>query len=95
MTTTRPSVQLNLIGGFELLCGDRAQDVPESAKRLVAFLGLHRKPRSRLFVAGSLWPDKPDLSADARKSVTPQVWRYARGCAFRYTLSNCSVSTAV
>ncbi len=73
MTTTPTHVQLNLIGGFELLCGGSAEDLPDSAKRVVAFLGLHRKPCSRGYVAGSLWPEK--LEDRAVANLRSALWR--------------------
>ena len=65
--------QLNLIGGFELHRDGAAQDLPETAKRVVAFLGLHQKPQVRPYVAGSLWPDKPESRAAA--NLRSALWR--------------------
>lgn len=73
MVSERSSLRLNLIGGFELLCDGEAQDLPEASKRVVAFLGLHPKPQTRPYVAGSLWPDKPEPRATA--NLRSALWR--------------------
>ena len=67
------SCQLCLIGGFELCCNGSAHDLPEAAKRLVAFLALHPKPQVRTYVSGSLWPDKPESRAAA--NLRSALWR--------------------
>ena len=67
------SCQLCLIGGFELCCNGSAHDLPEAAKRLVAFLALHPKPQVRSYVSGSLWPDKPESRAAA--NLRSALWR--------------------
>jgi DNA-binding SARP family transcriptional activator len=61
---------LKLLDGFELVCGGRSIALPLSAQRLVAFVGLHRGPLIRSYVAGSLWLDLPEDSADARLCST-------------------------
>lgn len=73
MASARCSLTLNLIGGFELLCDGEVQDLPEASKRVVAFLGLHAKPQTRLYVAGSLWPEKPETRASA--NLRSALWR--------------------
>jgi DNA-binding SARP family transcriptional activator len=57
------SVQLNLIGGFELVVGGETADLADPARRLMAYLALHRAAQPRALVAGSLWPDKPEARA--------------------------------
>lgn len=61
--TSVRAVHLNLIGGFELSVGDVLVDVADPARRLLAFLALHRMAQPRALVAGSLWPDKPEARA--------------------------------
>ena len=57
------TVELDLIGGFALTIDGTVIEVADPARRLLAFLALHRKPVPRLFVAGSLWPDKTESRA--------------------------------
>jgi DNA-binding SARP family transcriptional activator len=57
------TVALSLIGGFDLTVDGRSVELADPARRLVAFLALRRKPQLRAFVAGSLWPDKPESRA--------------------------------
>jgi DNA-binding SARP family transcriptional activator len=72
-------VRLVLLGGFELLAGDTQLHVPLSAQRLLAFLALHDRPLSRLFVAGSLWPDTAESRSCANLRST--LWRLHKpGC---------------
>jgi DNA-binding SARP family transcriptional activator len=55
LESCRP-VRLILLGGFRLLHGVEEVQVPASAQRLIALLGLHERPLSRPYIAGSLWP---------------------------------------
>jgi DNA-binding SARP family transcriptional activator len=57
------TLELRLIGGFELACDGVAVELADPARRLVAFLALRQKPQQRSFVAGNLWPDKPEPRA--------------------------------
>jgi DNA-binding SARP family transcriptional activator len=66
-------VRLVLLGGFELRAGDRPLHLPLSAQRLLAFLALHDRPLSRLFVAGSLWPDTAEARSCA--NLRSALWR--------------------
>jgi DNA-binding SARP family transcriptional activator len=61
--TSAHAVHLNLIGGFELSVEGVPVDVADPARRLLAFLALHRMAQPRALVAGSLWPDKPESRA--------------------------------
>jgi DNA-binding SARP family transcriptional activator len=61
--TSAHVLHLNLIGGFELSVGDALVDVADPARRLLAFLALHRIAQPRALVAGSLWPDKTEARA--------------------------------
>ena len=61
--TSARVVQLNLIGGFELSIGDGLVDLADPARRLLAYLSLHRMAQPRALVAGSLWPEKPEARA--------------------------------
>ncbi len=73
-----PTIVLNLLGAFGLFVNGRAQRLPASAQRLVAFLALQDRPVRRLFVAGSLWTDASEDRAAA--SLRSALWRtQARG----------------
>ena len=64
------------MGNFTLAVADRPIRLPMTAQRLVAFLALSRKPVSRLYVAGHLWPDASDPRAAA--SLRSALWRARR-----------------
>ena len=55
-------VRVTLLGGFRLVVGDVAVAVPPAAQRLVAVLAL-TGPISRARVAGTLWPESPQVQA--------------------------------
>jgi DNA-binding SARP family transcriptional activator len=67
-------MRLALMGNFTL--ADGSVRLPMTAQRLVAFLALARKPVSRLYVAGHLWPDASDTRAAA--SLRSALWRVRR-----------------
>lgn len=69
-------MRLTLMGNFALEEAGRAVPLPMTAQRLVAFLALARKPVSRLYVAGHLWPDASDTRAAA--SLRSALWRVRR-----------------
>lgn len=69
--------QLRLVGGFELTVGDRSVDLADPARRLIAFLALHRAAQPRAFVAESLWPDKP--GARALANLRSALWTLHAG----------------
>ncbi|MGW4426238.1 AfsR/SARP family transcriptional regulator [Streptosporangium sp. NPDC004631] len=76
------SASLRLLGAFEVsargeTAGARWGDLPHSARRLVAFLGLHGTA-TRDFAAGSLWPDSTEARAQADLRTT--LWRAGRAC---------------
>ncbi len=66
-----------LLDGFSLHVdaaglGGTAVDLPRGVQRLIAYLGLSRRP-ARTAVAGALWPDVPD--ALAHSSLRSALWR--------------------
>jgi DNA-binding SARP family transcriptional activator len=61
--TPQRTVQLTLIGGFELTTDGKPVEVADPARRVIALLAMHRKALPRVFVAGSLWPDKTEARA--------------------------------
>jgi DNA-binding SARP family transcriptional activator len=66
-------IELALLGDFGLVCDGRAQSPPETAQRLLALLALWNQPRSRGFIAGTLWLDTGDRQAAA--SLRSALWR--------------------
>lgn len=67
--------QLRLLDGFSLEQDGRALRMPNSVRRLVAFLGV-RGRCCRVEVAGTLWPDRPETKAQA--SLRTVLWRLQR-----------------
>ncbi|MFG2966661.1 BTAD domain-containing putative transcriptional regulator [Streptomyces sp. NPDC048288] len=66
---------LRLFGAFRLEGADGIVAVPASARRLLAYLGLHKRaPRS--VVAGALWPDSAEEHAHG--SLRTALWRLRR-----------------
>jgi DNA-binding SARP family transcriptional activator len=66
-----------LLGGFSLhldsaRSGPTDIDLPRSVQRLIAYLGLSRRP-ARGAVAGALWPDASE--ARAHSSLRSSLWR--------------------
>jgi len=69
-------LKLRLLKGFALSEGDNRVSIASSAQRLVAFLALQDTPRTRSYVAGTLWPDTTDSRANA--NLRSSLWRVAR-----------------
>jgi DNA-binding SARP family transcriptional activator len=70
---TVPTVQLNLINGFEVSVAGKVIDLPIVAQRLVAFLALNARPLQRGYIAASLWLDKTGERATA--NLRSALWR--------------------
>ncbi len=68
-----PAVRLNLLSGFELLVDGARVDVPSSAQRVVAYLGLGGRPQPRTAVAASLWQAIPEQRASA--NLRGALWK--------------------
>jgi DNA-binding SARP family transcriptional activator len=68
-----PPVILHLFGGPFVTAGDLHVTVPESSKRLLAFVALHQRRVDRHFAAGMLWPLADDLRAAGNLRST--LWR--------------------
>src|SRR5260221_7993876 len=64
---------LSLLSGFQLTSEGHTVELPMTAQRLLAFLGLHERPQHRLHVAGVLWTDSPEERAAANLRST--LWR--------------------
>ncbi|MEU4736936.1 AfsR/SARP family transcriptional regulator [Streptomyces fradiae] len=69
-------ITLRLLKGFALAVGHTSVPVCSSIQRLLAFLALQDMPRSRTYVAGSLWPDV--TAARANANLRSSLWRAAR-----------------
>ncbi|MDT0455036.1 BTAD domain-containing putative transcriptional regulator [Streptomyces sp. DSM 41527] len=64
--SSRPTVHIALLGGFDLVVNDVPVTVPVGSKRLLAFIALNgRAAAPRSLVAGSLWPEACEQSAYA------------------------------
>ena len=68
-----PTLELSLLGSFELRAGDESLGVPASSQRLVAFLALRRGAAKRPQVAGTLWPEASERQAHG--SLRSALWR--------------------
>jgi DNA-binding SARP family transcriptional activator len=67
--------QVQLLGGFAVTQGDHTVALSGNAERVVAFVAVGG-PASRLYVAGSLWPDVPE--ARSLGSLRTTIWRTHR-----------------
>lgn len=74
--TAADAVQVTLLDGFELRCGDEVVGLPMSAQRVVAFLALRSHSLQRAFVAGNLWFGASGSGAEACLRST--LWRIRR-----------------
>ncbi|MFG3295920.1 BTAD domain-containing putative transcriptional regulator [Streptomyces sp. NPDC048179] len=66
---------MRLFGAFRLEGADGSVAVPASARRLLAYLGLHKRT-ARSVVAGTLWPDSGEEHAHG--SLRTALWRLRR-----------------
>jgi DNA-binding SARP family transcriptional activator len=71
-----PGFVLHLLRGFELVRDGEIVTLPMSAQRLVAFLGLRRRPLHRVHIAGTLWTDGTEEHANA--CLRTALWRLRR-----------------
>jgi DNA-binding SARP family transcriptional activator len=77
MRTEIPEVvTLRLLKGFTLLVGEQRITLSSSAQRLLAFLALQDRPRTRSYVASTLWPET--TSARANANLRSSLWRALR-----------------
>ena len=70
------SVEISLLGGFDLRCDDWSVGVPTSAQRLIALLALRDRSLPRTQVGGILWPESSEEHAAG--SVRSALWRLQR-----------------
>lgn len=73
-----PPIRLHLLGGFLLRYRGEDMAVPDSARRLLALLGLREAALARDYVSGVLWPDTSERHA--RASLRTTVWRLHKLC---------------
>jgi DNA-binding SARP family transcriptional activator len=66
-------VTLRLLKGFTLLVDERRVTLSSSAQRLLAFLALQDRPRTRTYVARTLWPEATTARANA--NLRSSLWR--------------------
>lgn len=77
MRTEVPEVvTLRLLKGFELLVDERRVVLAASAQRLLAFLAFQDRPRTRSYVASTLWPETTMARANA--NLRSSLWRALR-----------------
>jgi DNA-binding SARP family transcriptional activator len=69
-------VTLRLLKGFALLVGEKRVTLSSSAQRLLAFLALQDRPRTRTYVARTLWPEATTARANA--NLRSSLWRALR-----------------
>lgn len=72
-------VKLCLLDGFHLTAFGLPLLVSPTGQRLLAFLALSERAVSRVFVAGTLWPDMPEERSCANLRST--LWRLPRPSA--------------
>jgi len=69
-------VKLCLLDGFQLTRSGHPLLVSPTGQRLLAFLALSERAVSRVYVAGTLWPDMPEERSSANLRST--LWRLPR-----------------
>jgi DNA-binding SARP family transcriptional activator len=67
------AAELRLLGGFELVVGERPVALTASSQRLLALLAVAGPSLTRALAAGTLWPDRPDGRAAA--NLRAALWR--------------------
>jgi DNA-binding SARP family transcriptional activator len=75
-TDVQQGVELRLLKGFALLVGEKRVALSSSAQRLLAFLALQDRPRTRTYVARTLWPEATTARANA--NLRSSLWRALR-----------------
>ena len=75
-TEAQQAVELRLLKGFALLVGEKRVTLSSSAQRLLAFLALQDRPRTRTYVARTLWPEATTARANA--NLRSSLWRALR-----------------
>ncbi len=76
MREVKQVVSLRLLKGFTLLVGEKRISLSSSAQQLLAFLALQDRPRTRTYVARTLWPEATTARANA--NLRSSLWRVLR-----------------
>jgi DNA-binding SARP family transcriptional activator len=84
--------RLQLIGEFALEQHGQLIELPQSARRLVAFLAVHDHPLTRSYTAGTLWPDVTQERAAG--NLRSSLWRLRQAGADVVIATALSVSLA-
>ena len=63
------SIQLILLGGFDLMVDGEPVELTHSGQRLVGCLALRPRGDRRLALAGTLWPDKTDAVGERQPAL--------------------------
>ena len=71
-----PSIDLRMLGSFDLRVGGEPVVLSPSVERVVAYVALHHGPATRPNVAGNLWLDVPEERAMA--NLRSALWRLRR-----------------
>jgi DNA-binding SARP family transcriptional activator len=82
--------RLQLIGEFALEQDSQLIELPQSARRLVAFLAVHDYPLTRSYAAGTLWPDVTQERAAG--NLRTSLWRLRQAGADVVTATATTVS---
>jgi DNA-binding SARP family transcriptional activator len=82
--------RLQLIGEFALEQDGQLIELPQSARRLVAFLAVHDYPLTRSYAAGTLWPDVTQERAAG--NLRSSLWRLRQAGADVVTATALTVS---
>jgi DNA-binding SARP family transcriptional activator len=75
-TEAQQVVTLRLLNGFALLVDEKRLPLSSSAQRLLAFLALQNRPRTRPYIARTLWPEATTTRASA--NLRSSLWRALR-----------------
>jgi DNA-binding SARP family transcriptional activator len=82
--------RLQLIGDFALEQHGQLIELPQSARRLVAFLAVHDHPLTRSYAAGTLWPDVTQERAAG--NLRSSLWRLRQAGAYVVAATALTVS---
>lgn len=88
--TVDGTVQVKLMGGFEVVVDGTRIPLPLDAQRLVAFLAIESQPRPRVYVAGKLWSEGSQERAFG--NLRSALWRVRREVASLLLADSHSVS---
>lgn len=70
---SRSTVEVDLLGGFEIRRAGEIVRLPLSSQRVIAFLAVNGRTLQRSYVAGSLWTESSEEHAGA--SLRSALWR--------------------